>query len=167
MSIFDILETRRSIRQYQDTPVEPEKLRRILEAMRLCPSARNMQDWKFFAVTDPAVKEKIAAAPGASPAMIAGAPVVLVAAGNNDRVMNCGHRCCSVDLTIAMTAGVLAATELGLGSCLVGSHNEEAVREALGLPEGWHVPLISPLGYPAESPAPRPRKAFDEVAEIR
>ena len=39
--------------------------------------------------------------------------------------------------------------------------------EALGLPEGWHVPLISPLGYPAESPAPRPRKAFDEVAEIR
>lgn len=166
METMRVIADRRSVRKYRPDPVEPEKLQAVLEAMRLAPSARNRQQWKFFVVTDPQVKERIAASVGATPAMIQGAPAVLLAAGTGGE-MNCGHLSSSVDLTIAMTVGVLAATDLGLGTCLVASHREEGVREALGLSEEWRIPLLSPLGYPDESPDPRPRKALDEVAEIR
>ena len=59
MNVIEAIEKRRSIRLYEDRAVEPEKLHQVLEAMRLAPSAVNAQKWKFFAVSDPVVKEKI------------------------------------------------------------------------------------------------------------
>jgi len=52
MNVIDAINTRRSIRAYQDRPVEEEKLLKVLEAGRLAPSAKNMQDWKFIVVRD-------------------------------------------------------------------------------------------------------------------
>ena len=167
MNVMEAIQTRRSIRKYKPDPVEPEKLEQILQAMRLSPSARNNQQWKFFIVTDPAVKATIARGVEYSPELIEGAPALLAAAGTGDRIMNSGHLCSSVDLTIAMTEGILEATELGLGSCFVASHDETVIRQALGLSPEWRIPLISPLGYADEAPEPRPRKDFAEVAEIR
>ena len=56
MTVEQAIKSRKSIRKYRDKPVENEKLNLVLEAARLAPSARNMQDWKFIAVTD---KEKV------------------------------------------------------------------------------------------------------------
>ena len=52
MDVFEAIQQRRSIRSYQDKPVEREKLEKILEAGRLAPSARNIEPWHFIAVTD-------------------------------------------------------------------------------------------------------------------
>ena len=159
MNVWEAIQTRRSIRQYEERPVEEDKLRQILEAMRLAPSAMNAQNWRFFIITDPKVRAE--AAPG-----LFDAPALIVAAGNGNGTMICGHTACTVDLTIAMTMGIIQAQELGLGTCLVASIPEQRVRDALGLPTDWRIPLVATLGYPAETPAPRPRKPAEQVCRI-
>lgn len=91
MEVFEAIRTRRSIRVYEDRPVEKEKLERILEAARLAPSAGNRQPWRFIVVTDPKVKDELkevkkrmmpAPPPGAPPRPFKGplesAPVLIV-----------------------------------------------------------------------------------------
>ena len=56
MKVMEAIAERRSIRSFSGRPVEEEKLLRILEAGRLAPSARNMQDWKFVVVKDPGIR---------------------------------------------------------------------------------------------------------------
>ena len=166
METLQAIETRRSIRKYKPDPIEPEKMEKILQAMRLSPAACNRQDWKFFIVTDRAAIDQIAERTRFTPALLKGAPALLLAAGWRDKIMPSGHSWSTVDLTIAMTVGVLAATDLGLGTCIIGSHKEEDVRKALSLPDDWQIPLIATLGYADCEPGPRPLKAFEEVAEI-
>lgn len=166
METLKAIETRRSIRSYRPNPVEPEKMEAILKAMRLSPSACNRQDWKFFIVTDRKAIKLIAEHTRFTPALVKNAPALLLAAGWRDKIMPSGHSWSTVDLTIAMTVGVLAATDLGLGTCIIGSHLEEDVRKALDLPDGWQIPLIATLGYADKEPGPRPVKDFEEVAEI-
>lgn len=167
METLKAIETRRSIRKYKPDPVEPEKMEAVLRAMRLSPTACNRQDWKFFIVTDRAAIDLIAEHTRFTPALVRSAPALLLAAGWRDKIMPCGHSWSTVDLTIAMTVGVLAATDLGLGTCLIGSHLEEDVRNALSLPDDWQIPLIATLGYADTVPGERPLKDFEEVAEIR
>ena len=159
MTVFESIQSRRSIRRFSNKPVEREKLERILEAMRLAPSAVNLQEWRFFIVTNPELLQTIRSNAASAPAM-------LIAAGNGTGRMTCGHERSTVDLTIAMTLGVLQAQALGLGTCIMASFEEAHMRKALALPPEWRVPLIAPLGYPDEAPEPRPRKAFAEVCCI-
>lgn len=166
MRVMEAIETRRSIRQYDERPVEREKLLKVLEAMRLAPSACNGQKWKFFAAADPALRERIASACVGSPEWIKAAPVILIAAGYGTGIMTCGHDASSVDLTIPMSYATLEAAEQGLGTCLIASFKQEDICEILGLDDAWRVPLIATLGYAAEAPDARPRKAADEVTAI-
>jgi nitroreductase len=62
MRVIDAIALRRSIRAFSDSPVEDEKLFRVLEAGRLAPSARNMQDWRFVVVKDPGLRRRLAEA---------------------------------------------------------------------------------------------------------
>jgi nitroreductase len=66
------------------------------------------------------------------------------------------------DIGIAMENAVLAATELGLGTCWIGAFTEGPIREYFHIPENQHIVAITPLGVPAEAPEARPRKALDE-----
>ena len=67
MSVMEAILQRKSIRAYQDKPIEQEKLEKILEAGRLAPSATNQQAWKFVVVTDPALRHELVAAAGIRP----------------------------------------------------------------------------------------------------
>ena len=58
---------------------------------------------------------------------------------------------------------VLAAWELGLGTCWVGAFSEAEVKKLLGVPDGIRVVQLLTLGPPAEVPEARPRKALDEI----
>ena len=166
MNVFESIEERRSIRKYLDKPVEPEKLDKILETMRLAPSAGNRQKWLFIAVTDPAKREEIRQICNGQPAWIGEAPVILVPAGWDDDIMTCGHSVCTVDQMIAASYASLEAVELGLGTCLIASFHQEDVRKILDLPEGYVIPIILTLGYAAEAPDARPRKSAEEVEKI-
>lgn len=163
MNVLDAIKARRSVRGWQDRPVEEDKLRRVLEAARLAPSARNLQNWKFIVVRDGAVRAKLTdVAKGQK--FVGEAPVVIAAcAWNLDYCMTCGQYPHAIDSAIAVEHMALQAVEEGLGTCWIGAFYEERARELLGVPDDARVIALLPLGYPeGESPA-RPRKDFDEV----
>lgn len=162
MTVTQAIQTRKSIRKYDAKPVEQEKLTRVLEAGRLAPSAMNRQDWKILAVTE---QDKIIKMQDAcmGQKQVGMAPVTLVVCANNDVIMNCGQSKASVDCSIAMSFMMLAATEQGLGTCWLGAFEADKVRSVLDIPEDYTVVAVSPLGYRAEDPAPKPRKSAEEV----
>ena len=168
MDIFQVFRDRRSIRKFKDTPVEPEKIKQILDAARLAPSWKNMQCWRFLVLTEADKREKILAAfPDDNPGKkaIAAAPVVIVVCGNpaESDVEN-GIEYFVADVAIAFEHLCLAAHALGMGTCWMGWYDEKVIKLALGIPDGIRVVGITPLGYPDQEPKPRPRKALAEIA---
>ncbi len=167
MEVFECIRRRRSIRAYQDRPVPEDALRQILEAINAAPSAGNLQAYQVFLVRDAAKRRALAQASGGQE-FIAQAPVVLVfctdAARSGWRYGLRGERLYSLqDATIACAYAQLAAVALGLGTVWVGAFQDEAVIRALDLPRGLHPVAILPIGHPAESPAPTPRRALDDL----
>jgi nitroreductase len=165
MSVLEVIQKRRSVRKYKENPIPEEVLLRVLEAARLAPSGKNFQPWKFIIVKDKALKEKLARA-SAGQFFIAKAPIIIVGCGFPD---NCYARMgrymksWSVDVTIALEHLILQAQEEGLGTCWIGSFEEEEVKAILNVPEEVKVLALTPLGYPDEIPPPRGRKSLDEI----
>jgi len=163
MSVSDAIKARRSIRRYQDREVEEEKLNQVLEAGRLAPSAKNMQEWKFIVVRDKDTRSKLSEA-AKGQAFVGEAPVVIVACATlTDYVMTCGQLTYPIDVAISVDHMTLLATEVGLGTCWIGAFYEEEVKKILAIPPEIRVVAMLPLGYPAESPLPRPRKPMDDI----
>ena len=163
MDVFSAINRRRSVRAYKAAEVEEEKLKKILEAGRLSPSASNRQDWKFIVVRNMEARKKLAkAAFGQS--FVGEAPVVIVACGTEPKTtMACGQPTHTVDVSIACAFMILEAYELGLGTCWVGAFNEDEVKKVLKIPESVRVVAVIPLGYPDEDPSQRSRKDPDDV----
>ncbi len=162
MAVLNVIKTRKSIRKYKDTPVEAEKLTNVLEAARLAPSARNLQDWKFIAVTDTEKRLALQEACGGQ-RQVGQAPVTLVVCANNDSVMSCGQSKTTIDCSIAMSFMLLQAEEEGLGMCWLGHFYEDKVKAVLNIPDDYIVVAVSPLGYADEDPVRKPRKAAEDV----
>lgn len=163
MSILSTIQARRSIRKYSDKPVEEEKLESVLEAARLAPSAKNMQEWKFIVVHDEDIRKRLVEEAIQQP-FVGEAPIILVACGTEaDSVMKCGQSRYTVDLSIATSYMILEAHAQGLGTCWLGSFDEEKTKEILEIPEYVRAVSITPLGYPDESPEQRGRKGIDEI----
>lgn len=167
MNFFDLITTRRSVRAFQPTPVDKEKLRTVLEAAVAAPSAGNLQAYSIVVVHDPARRVRLAEA-ALGQDFLAQAPVVLVFCARPD-ISSARYRrrgaelYCVQDATIACTFAHLAAHALGLGSVWIGAFDEAAVRQTLGLPPHWCPVAMLPMGYPAESPAPTPRRPLQQT----
>jgi nitroreductase len=163
MDVFDAISQRSSIRAYKATDVEEDKLRKILEAARLSPSASNRQDWKFIIVRNKETKKKLAkAAYGQS--FIGEAPVVIVACGPEPKTfMVCGQPAYTVDVSIACAFMILQAYELGLGTCWIGAFEEGEVKKILNVPKEVRVVAMTPLGYPNQRPSQKIRKSINEI----
>lgn len=146
MDVFEAIQTRRSVRAYEPTPIPKEKLDRILEAARLAPSAGNIQPWHFIVVTDPSKRERLARAPFAG--FLKEAPVVIVGCGSQ----KASPKWFMVDVAISMQNMVLAATAEGLGTCWVGSFDEKEVKETLKIPDEYRVVALLAIGYPRRKP---------------
>jgi nitroreductase len=114
-------------------------------------------------VADLAVKGKLMEICGGQQ-FVGEAPVVLVAVGTKPGVMTDGQPAEAVDLSIALSFAVLEAHEQGLGACWVACCDQPKVKTLLGVPESASVVAVTPLGYPAEEPAARPRKSLKEFA---
>jgi nitroreductase len=163
MDVMTAIQGRRSIRNYSSRDIEDNKLKKVLEAAKLSPSANNNQGWKFIVVKDKNTREKLTTAAGGQK-FVGQAPVVIVACGTDpERIMKCGQYRYTVDLSIAVSYMMLEAYEQGLGTCWIGHFDENEVKKILGIPDKVRVVAITPLGYPAETPAPRPRKQLSEI----
>ncbi|MCR4394078.1 MAG: nitroreductase family protein [Dehalococcoidales bacterium] len=163
MEFWDVITRRQSVRSYLDKPVPEDKIKKILEAARLAPSAHNRQPWKFIVVKDPEKRRQMMQACYNQP-MIAQAPVLIVGVAlNTDWEMPNGIKSYPVDLAIAMEHITLAATNEGLGSCWVGAFRQEQVKQIMNVPESCTVVAVMPIGYSNQNRDPAPRKSFEEI----
>ncbi len=163
MDVFEAIEKRRSVRVYQDKPIPEEKLRKILEAARLAPSARNSQDYQLVVVKNEKMRKKIASE-ATSESFIGAAPVIVVAVAlDPEFIMPGGIPAHPVDIAIAVDHMTLVAVEEGLGSCWIGAFKQGPIKEILGIPDRYRVVVLLSLGYPVKSPKRKPRKPLKEI----
>jgi nitroreductase len=165
-----ILRRRYSCRRFAATPLSQAEIEGLLEAAIWAPSAGNLQPWRFIVVTSDELKQRLARA--AYQDFVAEAPVVItvcaVPAESARRYGERGRSLYSLQDTAAATQNILlAASELGLGSCWVGAFEEPGVAKALGLPPAWRPVALVPVGHPLETAAPRGRRPVQEVAVFR
>ena len=162
MTVYEAIETRKSIREYEKRPVDREALARVLEAGRLAPTARCSNATRFVVVDDPELLKKVQAACMGQPVM-GKAPMALIVCSDSTRVMGCDQRASTIDCSIALSFMMLAAAAEGLGTCWIGGFEQPPLKEALGIPEEYDVVALTPLGYPAEEGRPRDRKPLAEM----
>ncbi|PQP35223.1 NAD(P)H nitroreductase [Desulfobacteraceae bacterium SEEP-SAG9] len=174
MMTFDqILENRHSTRSFDSRPVRQAHLIAICEAARVAPSACNSQTWRFVAVTDKRLIQKIcdtAMRPVIPNRWLREAPLVIVGCSQLDLIANrigtrvTGIEYYQIDLGIAMEHMVLKATDLGLGTCWIGWFQANKLKKILDIPEKVKVSAMLAVGYPKDAPArKRIRKPMEKI----
>ncbi len=167
MDLFEAIYRRQSIRSFEDKDVSDEVIKRLIAAACQAPSAGNLQTWRFYVVRERESKEELARA-ALNQRFVSQAPVVVVvcadlalaAAGYGER----GVELYAIQDTAAAVENLLlAAYGEGLGTCWVGSFDEEEVREILRIPSSWRPVAIIPIGYPRRVERKPRRKTVDEV----
>lgn len=155
---LELLKQRRSIRKYEDRPVEQDKLDKILKAALLSPSSRGLKPWEFIVVTDKDLLKKLSKCKEHSAQFLENAPLGIVVIADPEK--------CDVwveDASIASIIIQITAQSLGLGSCWIQIRKrmapdnrkaEDYVKELLGIPEHYSVESIIAIGYPAEEKKP-------------
>lgn len=163
MEFCEVIEKRYSVRAYKPDPVEQDKLEQILEAARLAPTAANRQPFQFVVIHTTGREEELDRI-YASPWFVQ-APLVICACGISSQgwVRRDGRSYCDVDVAIAMEHLILAAANLGLGTCWIGAFNPTVTREILDLPDDVEPIAFTPLGYPDDELKPKRRKPLDEI----
>jgi nitroreductase len=173
MEVMEAIKTRRSIRKYKADPVADQTLETVLEAARWAPSWANTQCWRFIVVRQADIKNKLAdTLNDTNPAMdaIRKAPLVIVAcaelgkSGYYDEVaVTDKGDWFMFDVALAMQNLALAAHSQGLATVHVGRFDAEEAARILGVPQGYCVVEMTPLGYPDQVRDPRPRKELPEI----
>ncbi|MBR0393089.1 MAG: nitroreductase family protein [Oscillospiraceae bacterium] len=166
MEFKEVIKNRYSCKKYSDRQVEPEKLTAILNAGRLAPTAKNLQEQHVYVVQSPDVLAKIDTV---TPCRY-GAPTVLVVAFDSKNVFTYpgGTRDSGVeDATIVATHMILAAADEGVNSCWINFLDPDKLAKALGLPENEEVLMVMDLGYAVDGAGPLPnhsnRKPLEET----
>lgn len=167
MEFLEMAKERYAVRAYKDTPVEDEKIAKILEAAKVAPTACNNQPQKIYVVKSEKMRKALAEV---TPCTFS-APVIFVVGFDVSRsakgLVFDGHDFGDTDAAIVTTHMMLEAHQLGLGSCWVGYFNEEKVKAALSLPENVRVRDLLPVGYPADNAAPAPlHSKFREMSDM-
>ncbi len=157
----ELLLTRRSIREFQDTVIPDELLWKLFEICRFAPTTRNCQSYRFIVIRDPKVLRFLAGLRGGSSAPIVRAPMAVAICtdpGITGRPVQDG--------CIAAYHFTLAARLVGLGTCWIAAMNRVDVKEKLGIPQAHYIATITPLGYPAERPQAPSRKPANELVHF-
>lgn len=162
--VWELFPNQRAVRAFSDRAVDEADLTRILQASMRAPSSQNGMPWRFVVVRDQAQKDALSEIYERcfgqvygtdAPARAAGrqpwseVPVLIgicVEARNGRTSMMTG-----ASVYPALQNLMLAARALGMGTVLttLWRRENEGVREILGIPEGWEIAAITPLGYPA------------------
>ncbi len=160
---LDLAANRYSVQSFRADPVEEEKLRRVLEAARLAPTAANLQPIQFIVVHTAGKEDEIRRIYGKE--FFWRAPVLICACTIPSRAWtrSDGKNYSDVDVAIAVDHLTLAATSLGLGTHWVAAFDVGAAREVLGIPEDVEPVAFVPLGYPADRPRPKTRKDLSDL----
>jgi nitroreductase len=163
MSVWDAVEHKRVIRRFDDRPISPDELVRILNAGRRAASSKNLQRWHFIVCRD---REHLAELGGVGPwaGHLAGAAVA-VALVTPDPAATDAPLSVMFDLGMAAANMMLVAWEMGIGSVPATVYEHDLARQLLGYPEDHHCEFLISFGYPADpDELTRPNKAGGRVA---
>ncbi len=165
MDFLELAKQRYSVRAYKSDPVEDEKLQKVLEAARLAPTACNLQPFQFIVIHTKGREAELRRI--YSDSWFVQAPIVICACGmpSQSWIRSDGKNYWEVDVTIAMDHLILAAADLGLGTCWIGAFNPDAAREVLRLPNDVEPIAFTPLGYPDDQPGYKGRKTINELVK--
>ena len=164
MEFKEVVKNRYSCKKFSDKAVEDDKITAILEAGRLAPTAKNLQEQKIYVIKSEEALSKI---DEATPCRY-GAPVVMVVAfdKNNVFVYPGEKRDSGIeDATIVATHMILAAEDEGVDSCWINFFDPEKLADALGLPANEEILMLMDLGYAAEGAGPLPNHASRKPLE--
>jgi nitroreductase len=165
METWDTIKARRNVRSFADRPIDAADLDRILEAGRRSPSSMNQQGWDFVAVTEREDLRRLAGVwvYGSHIARAAAAIALLSPASTDPEA----RETFAFDIGQVAMSMMLAAADLGIGSCHSAVGSQDEARELLGFPADRECVILLSLGYPADRPlapieAPN-RRPFDDV----
>lgn len=164
MDFLQLAKSRFSLRKFKDTPVEQEKLLKILEAGRLAPSAVNFQPWHFIVINDKKALGDLY--PVYQREWIREAPVIIIACSDHSQSWKRsadGKDSADIDISIAVDHMTLQAAELGLGTCWVCNFDVHKCSDILKLPYHVEPMVLLPLGYPNIEPPAKKRKSLDDI----
>ncbi|MBQ9253670.1 MAG: nitroreductase family protein [Bacteroidales bacterium] len=173
MDFKELIEKRQSDRRYLDKEVEDEKIRMCIQAAILSPSACNAQPWTFVVINDKNLVEKVKviASDGGINRFAYKAPVFVaivleresLMAGMGMVIQDKEYRL--MDVGMAAEHFCLMATELGLGTCMMGWFAEKKLKKLLHVPDKKRIPLLISIGYPDTKHREKQRKDFSQVCK--
>lgn len=158
MTFFELLKSRKSIRQYSDQKIEEEKISQLTAAALMSPASKRSNPWEFIVVEEKEMLKKLSECRNNGSQMLAGAPLAVVVLADTSK-----SDVWIEDVSIAALIIQLQAQDLGLGSCWVQIYNrrkddlmssEDYIRELLGVPEKYTVLCVVSIGYSAEVRSP-------------
>jgi len=158
MEVYEAVRTVLAVRKYQDKPVPPDIVQRIVEAGRLTGSSMNGQPWHFIVVENRDTLRQLGALARTGP-YIAQAPLAIVVAIDKTKFA-------VSDASRAIQSMILTAWSEGIGSNWVGFMGSDDVKSLLNIPADLDVLAILPFGFPAEiiGKGKKKRKPLSEVA---
>ena len=163
MEFIDVINERYSVRGYLDKEVEQEKLEYVLKAATIAPTGVNKQPFKVYVIDAKKYKEELSKIYKASWFVEAPYVLAVVALRNEAWVRPWDSKnIADIDATIVMDHMILAATDVGLGTCYIGAFKKNYAHQFLELDETDEAVLFTPLGYPNAEPRETPRKELDE-----
>ena len=166
MDCIEAINKRRSIRKFKNTEIGKENIDILLNAAQAAPSAGNIQGRDFIIVTDRTIKRELVVA-AHNQHFIASAPIIIVAVANikrsSSRYGSRGELFAIQDATASVMNIMLAATNIGLGTCWIGAFDEDIVRDILNIPMGERPVAMVPIGYPDEDPVMPQRMDIGQI----
>ena len=161
MEFLELAKQRYSVRAYKSDPIEDEKLKYILEAASMAPTSSNRQEFQLIIVHTKGREEELKAIYNRD--WFVQAPVVICACATTtpDRPYDEGRGYRNIG--IVMDHVILAATNLGLGTCWIGAFDPNAARNILGIPEEVKPIAFATVGYSDDEARPKVRKSIDEL----
>jgi nitroreductase len=164
MELLPEIFNRQSIRSFTSRPVEDDQIKRILEAGRIAPSAKNRQPWRFVVITEESLRNRITEA-AFNQEHVGQAPVIIALCSTNiDYRMPNGQYSYPIDITFAASFMVLQAEHEGLGSCVITTFDEIEVKEMLTVPYSMKAVMLLLIGHPSEKTMKEQRKSLDRIS---
>jgi len=163
MKFQELVNKRYSVRAYRPDAVEDSKLQQVLEAARLAPTAANRQPFRLIVIHTAGKEADLRRVYDKT--WFVEAPIVICACGipEENYVRAGGRSYLDVDVAIAMDHLIMAAADLGLGTCWIGAFDAAAAREVLGIPESVEPIVFTPLGYPGDQLRPKTRRPLEDL----
>jgi len=158
MDFFEVVQQRKSVREYSGKKVDKVLIEKIIDAGRVAATARNEQPWEFIVTFDKDILKKMCAMCPNGPFIKDASSLIAVFSKDTKYYIE--------DCSSATQNMLLAIEALGLGGCWVAGDKKdyaETVREIFNVPSGYRLVSMIAIGYPKKPQGPKPKKGIKEL----